>query len=147
MDNGTKDVKFTFRDIEDSLEKFDTIDGQNIVDWLTEFEDQSNVFQRDYDGKFVYARGLLSGPAKLYVDHDLKFEQEINTMTIHCKLGKMKGRNSESYNEFCYRMREFAAPAKLDEKTIISYIVETVGETTDGTLFLPKASSMSELDG
>lgn len=159
LDNRTKKVKFTFRDIEDSLEKFDGIEGQNIIDWLAEFEEQSNVFEWDNDEKLVYARRLLSGPAKLFVNHDLKpktwrrlkhglmceFEQEIDTMAIHRKLSKMKKRNAESYNEFCYRVRKLAAPAKLDQKTIISYIVEAVGETTDSKLFLSEASSMGEL--
>lgn len=40
---------------------------------------------------------------------------------------------------------KIAAPAKLKEKTLISYIVNAVGSTTDTKLFLSSASTINEL--
>lgn len=39
----TNNIKFTFKDIEDSMEMFD---GNNvdIVDWLAEYEETANIF-------------------------------------------------------------------------------------------------------
>lgn len=155
----TRKARFTFKDVEESLDFFDGDENQDIVEWLTEYEEQASVFEWDDEEKLVYARRLLKGSAKLFVKNDLRpktwydlkrglkreFAEEINTMKVHQKLSRTKKRNSETYNEFCYRMLRIAAPARLRDKELISYIVEAVGETTDAKLFLSEASSMDEL--
>lgn len=154
-----KNVKFTFKDVEESFEKFRGDDNQNVDEWLDEFIQQANMFNWDDDEKLIYAKRLLWGPAKLFVKYDLRpktwwqltlglrreFNEEIDTRAIHLKLGKAKKRNSESFNEFLYRMMNIAAPAKLKEKTIIEYIVDAVAESTECKLFLSSATSIAEL--
>lgn len=154
-----KNIKFTFKDVEESFEKFKGENNQNVDEWLSEFDQQANMFNWDDDEKLIYAKRLLSGPAKLFVKYDLKpktwgqlslglrreFNEEIDTRAIHLKLGKAKKKSSESFNEFLYRMMYIAAPAKLREKTIIDYVVDAVAESTECKLFLSTATSIAEL--
>lgn len=154
-------TQFTFKDVEESLETFNGDNNQDITEWLSDFEEQACVLEWNDEQKMVYARRLLRGSAKLYVRHDLRpktwrelkrglrneFAEEINTTKIHQKLAKSRKGNTETYSEFVYRMIRLAAPAKLRDKELIAYIVEAVGETLDGKLFLSEAQSLCDLKG
>lgn len=89
--------KFSFKDIEESLEKFDGDNEKNIKQWVDDFEAQSDVFGWDDLEKLVYGRRLLAGSAKLYASCELKpktwyqlksglikeFEIKVNSALIH----------------------------------------------------------------
>lgn len=62
-----RDVVFTFRYVEDSLEEFKD-DGQNVVKWLDEFEGISVTCGWGQIQVYLYARKLLKGAAKLAVE-------------------------------------------------------------------------------
>lgn len=151
--------KFTFKDIEETLETFNGDENQDIQDWITEYEEQADTFEWDDKEKMIFARRLLTGSAKWYVKHELKpknwtqlkrglkreFTEEVNTMKIHKKLCGTKKKKTESYSEFCYKMLKIAEPAKLKENALVSYIVENIGVSLESKLFLSSASTISEL--
>jgi len=59
---------FTFRDVEESLEKFSGEGGKNYENWIQEFEEIANACNWNEIQKYLYARRLLSGAAKLAVE-------------------------------------------------------------------------------
>lgn len=151
--------KFTFKDIEESFEKFNGDEEKNIEEWIDEFEDQSTMFQWGDLEKLIYGRRLLTGTAKLFVNSELKpktweqfkfglireFKIVLNAALIHRKLSETKKQPNESFNEYCYKMVDIAQPAKLDAKAMITYIVDGISDHVNNKLFLYHSTSLTDL--
>lgn len=69
----------------------------------------------------------------------------MNSALIHEKLSETKKKKEESFREFCYRVIDMAAPAKLETAAIIRYIVNGIHDTTANKMFLYSAKTISEL--
>lgn len=150
---------FSFKDIEESLEKFDGDQDKNVDEWIEDFEEQAEVFGWNELEKLVYARRLLKSSAKMYVNSELKpktwiqfkqglckeFEVKVNSALIHEKLSEVKKKKDESFREFCYRVIDMAAPAKFETAAIIRYIVNGIQDSAANKMFLYSAKTISEL--
>lgn len=150
---------FSFKDIEESLEKFDGESNKDVNQWLDDFEEQSIIFGWAELEKLVYARRLLAGSAKLYANCELRpktwiqlkaglireFEVKVNSALVHEQLRDSKKKKNESYREFCYRMIEMAAPAKIETAAVITYIVNGINDTMTNKMFLYSAISLNDL--
>lgn len=149
--------KFTFRDIEDSLETFD---GSNDVEtWIQEFEETADIFKWGDLEKLVYGRRLLKNIPRKYVNSELKprtwtslrnglideFKKEINSALVHILLETASKSEDETCNEFFYRMTDIAAPIRLEAKGLMTYIIDGLEDNESNKLILHQAKSVKEL--
>lgn len=93
-----------FDDIKRSFKEFHGDKHLSIDSWLRHFIDQSEIFDLDDFEKFVYAKRLLKGTAKLFVEFESKatnwgelaqelideFDKKVNSALIHQKLQERK---------------------------------------------------------
>lgn len=121
---------FTLRDIADSLTSFSGNGHQAVDEWLDEFE--SNATAVGWDGlqKYIYAKQLLKGAAKMFirsqrsvVSWDMlkqalrqEFGVNISSIDVHRALRNRRKRPNEDFREYLYCLMEIGAPIRLDEK-------------------------------
>lgn len=156
LSNTTK--SFSFKDVEESFEYFTGEDHQNITSWLEEFEEQAIILGWKDLEKLVYGRRLMKGEAKQFVSYELKprtwnglkyglqteYSIEVNSQLIHRKLEATTKKSEETYREYCYRMMNIAAPAKIDEASLINYIVDGIPESKNNKMFLRNYAFMKQ---
>ena len=63
----TRNVHFNFKDFEESVNVFSGDDQYSIQKWLEQFEESADIFHCDDKAKFVYAKRLLCGTAKMFL--------------------------------------------------------------------------------
>lgn len=64
----TKSSLFTFKDIKESLQRFSGDRKQNLGKWIKDFELNAKVLKWSKVHKFVYAKRLLTGAAKMFIN-------------------------------------------------------------------------------
>lgn len=152
-------TKFSFRDIEESLEKFSGDENKNVNEWLAEFENQAKIFHWNRIEMMIFCRRLLKGSARMFVNSELKpkswiqlksglrkeFLIEVNGALIHKKLVQKRKRPDQSYAEYCYEMIDIAAPAKIDTRALVTYIVDGIDDCAENKLFLYSSKNVKEL--
>lgn len=157
--NEQRSVKFTFKDIEESLEEFDGGENKDPVQWLNDFEEQAIILKWCDDEKLVYARRLMKGAARSFVKLELKpktwfqfkngliseFQIQVNGAMVHKRLSESKKKSNESYREYCYRMIDIASPANIDMQAVITYIVDGIPDSVSNKMFLYSSKSIREL--
>lgn len=60
----------TFKNVEESMEKFSSDDHVSVKGWLKEFEEMANVCQWTDIQKVAYSKRLLAGSTKLFVKYE-----------------------------------------------------------------------------
>lgn len=60
----------TFRDVEESLETFSGDGNQSVRRWLGNFEETAHLCSWSDTQKLIYAKCLLRGSAKLYINFE-----------------------------------------------------------------------------
>lgn len=148
----------SFKDVEDSLETFDGF-SRNVTEWFVEYEEVAALYEWTEVQKYLYCRRLLTGSAKLAVlsatnigafnalKNFLKeeFKCEIKGSTVHNNLRTMKKRPDETCVEFAYRMRALANRGKVDDLSLIEYIVGGLGNVWFVKSSLVEAQNFAEL--
>lgn len=149
---------FTFRDVEDALEKFSGESETNIETWLANFEDVATTCKWNDIQKYLFARKLLIGAARKAIEGDRtiinyelliaklkkEFKEDLTIGEIHDKLVKRKKNTSESYLEYYYEMQRIAMD-KMDAKSIIQYIVNGIPYSTLGKAILYDSTTLEVL--
>lgn len=134
-------TNFTFRDVEDALEKFTGESETSVATWIQDYEEVATNCNWNENQKFLFARKLLEGAAKSAVRGDRKvttyallkaklkgeFPEELSTVEIHEKLTKRKKLSSETYLEYYYEMVALARE-KMDDKSMILYITNGIND-------------------
>lgn len=152
-------TEFSFKDIEESIPKFSGASGKNITRWLNDYEETITQFQWSEERKFVYAKRLLSGNAKLFVQCEAKprnyaqlkkalleeFGATISAALVHKQLSETRKKTNESYREYLYRIMEVAAQAHLGDDSIIVYAVDGSPGTPHEKSNLYEAKTIKEL--
>ena len=150
--------QFSFRDIEESITCFHGEGKDNVVTWIDEYEKISNVIGWSELQKFIFAKRLLKGPAKLYVNGIrnvtswvalkesllAEFVIEINSADIHKNLSDQRKKSDESLREFAYRIVEIGKIGKLEDNAIIDYIIKGINERGAEGYMLYGAGTLSE---
>lgn len=126
----------SFKDIEDSLKKFNGDDAYKVKCWAKEVEQNSAIFGWNELQKFVFAKKLLEGTAKRFLRtidvtnwEELKeelieeFDAPLSSAEAHKKLRETKKASGESYHEYVLKMHEIGKENNVDEKSIIQYII------------------------
>lgn len=128
-----KNHNVRFEDIARSFKKFHGDSHLNIYSWLQHFNGQSAVFQLSPFEKLIYAKRLMDGNAKLFVELESKatnFEQltaeliieygkSINSALTHQKLQARKKKNSETPIQYLYEMLSIASQSDIDIAAIV----------------------------
>lgn len=142
-------TNFTFRDVEDSLEKFTGESETSLEVWLHDYEEVATNCNWNDNQKFLFARKLLDGAAKSAVRGDRKvttyallkakltaeFPEELSTVEIHERLTKRKKLSSETYLEYYYEMLAIAKD-KMDDKSMILYITNGINDDPNSKAIL-----------
>lgn len=152
-------ANFVFKDVEDALEVFDGETGKNITDWLKEFEDISTVCAWSDIQKYLFARKLLRGAAKLAIETSTgigsyaqliaklkaEFKDTISSAEVHDLLRNRKKTAEESFIEYFYRMKQIANKGKVDEESVVSYIIAGIPDDPQNKVVLYDATTIEEL--
>lgn len=148
---------FTFRDVEDALEKY-TGEGERDIDtWLKNFEDVATTCKWNDIQKYLFARKLLTGAARKAIEADdgvvdytvlsaklkKEFEDKLTVLEIHEKLVKRKKLSSETYREYMYEMQRIGKT--MEAKSIIQYVINGISDDPIAKTVLYEATTMDEL--
>ncbi|CAL1680840.1 unnamed protein product [Lasius platythorax] len=128
----------TFKDVEDSIEIFSGDGKQNVQQWIDNFEETAELCGWTDVRKIVYAKRLLRGLAKLFVNFEscarswlqlrrallTEFGRTLNSRQVHKELSTARKKSSETYQEYIYRMLESASHADIELKVKIQYIID-----------------------
>lgn len=126
-----------FEDVIKSFKQFKGDYHISIFSWLLHFNEQSGIFNLSSLEKFVYAKRLMSGSAKHFIEYESKavtFDQlaaelieeygnSANSALVHQKLRERKKRRDESTTQYLYEMLAIASQSEVDTAAIISYTV------------------------
>lgn len=121
----------------DAIDKFSGDDGKNVNQWIKKFDDLAKLCGWSAVHQTIYAKGLLIGSARLFVNHEargktwkdiravlsLEFALKVDSHAIHRKLQRRKKRPDETYHQYCYKMLEIASPISMEISAVIQYIM------------------------
>uniref|UniRef100_A0A182YRB3 CCHC-type domain-containing protein n=1 Tax=Anopheles stephensi TaxID=30069 RepID=A0A182YRB3_ANOST len=152
------------------LNNFDIIKQIIVADQLhlidlgitkrTIFEENARLLGWTELHKLVYAKRLLTGPAKLFISSansmnswkQLKdalaaeFSDETKSVDVHEAMRKTKKKCiDELYTEYVYAMQALAKKREVDEESICEYIVQGIDDDPRNKVCLIGASSLAEL--
>lgn len=150
---------FTFRDMEESISQFSGDDDLNVLNWVREFEEISDTVGWNVLQKFIFAKRLLRGSARLFAnsltgiktwkslkDELIKeFKKKFNSAEIHKQLSGRKKKKDETFLEYIYKMTALANNGNVEEEALISYIIEGIGDKGTETYILYAAKTITEL--
>lgn len=150
---------FTFKDVEESLETFSGDDDVSVTKWLRDFEDMAQLLKWNDLQKIIYARRLLKGSAKLFMNVEGKidswnrmkeyllaeFKIRVNSAVIHKRLTTRVKKTDESFRQYFYSMREIADQADLEEDALMTYIIAGIRDNECNKIILYDAKNLEEL--
>lgn len=161
--NGTTETRrnqlLTFRDVEESMETFNGDDKIDVKKWLDDFEEMATLCEWSDIQKVVYAKRLLRGSAKLFVNYEKctktwkklrralkeEFGTVVDSHAVHRELLRRKKTSNESCQAYTYKMLEIAAQADVDVKSVIQYIIEGIQDDAVNKTILHGATTIREL--
>ncbi len=134
---------FTFKDIEESMTRFRGDRKQNLHKWIKDFEATAKIMKWDKLLKFVYAKRLLTGAAKLFINVEKsvtsykqlkaalkdEFGKTLSSAKVHQELMDTKKIQAETYREYLYRMMAIAEQANVDIESTIQYVIDGIDDT------------------
>lgn len=138
----TKGSSFTFKDVEESLQRFSGDRKQNLRKWIKDFELNAKVLKWSKVQKFVYAKRLLTGAAKMFTNVEVsvtsykqlkaclkdEFGQKLSSVKIHKELMVTKKLHSETYREYLYRMMAIAEQANIELESTFQYVIDGIND-------------------
>lgn len=154
----SKSYLFNFRDVESSLPNFSGDDNYLITKWIANFEECADTMDWDQKMRFVYAKRLMTGTAKLFLRTitsgswcDLKiklikeFKKKVTIADVHSQLRNRRKRQEETHQQYVLAMQEIASFADVDETDIVQYVVNGIGDTVNNKMILYNADTLIEL--
>lgn len=149
----------TFRDVEDSVEPFSGDNEKSVLRWLKEFEQMAKLCEWSSVQKTIYARRLLRGSAKSFVNFEqcgktwkelkkalkIEFAKNVNSHTIHKELAGRQKRGDETYHQYMYKMLDIASQVDMEKEAIIQYIIDGIPDDEANKVILYDARNLREL--
>lgn len=148
MTNTTMNLRFD--DIKSTFKQFRGDQKSCIHQWIQHFDEQSTIFQLSNMQKFIFAKRVMENRAKLFLEYESKattwptlkhelieeFGAELNAATIHQQLSEKKKKPNETSIEYLYEMLAIATTAKIQQKAIITYIIDGLPGSTTSKNFM-----------
>ncbi|XP_039969023.1 uncharacterized protein LOC120780851 [Bactrocera tryoni] len=150
---------FTFKDIQESLSTFDGNDTSDVEKWIEQIEENAEIVNWNEVHKFIYAKQLLRGAAKLFVSSQTglrnwnsltsalikEFGNKLSAADVHKVLGKRFKKPGESYREYLYALMEIGKSVRLDEGSLLEYFVDGIPGSKFSKATLYQAKTIIEL--
>lgn len=155
----TKSSVFTFKDVEESLQRFSGDRKQNLQKWITDFEETATVLKWTDIHKLIYGKRLLTGAAKMFINVEKsvtsykqlitclkdEFGQSLSSVKIHKQLMATKKQQAETYREYLYRMMAIAEQANIDIESTIQYVIDGIDDSEANKSVLYGVTKLSEI--
>lgn len=149
----------TFRDVEEALSTFSGDDQMDIRQWIQEFEDMAKLCGWADVQRIIYAKRLLRGSAKLFVNYEKcssswgamrralieEFGRMVDAYKIHKELSRRGKKATETYQEYVYKMFDIAKQAAIEDAAVIKYIIDGVQDEEVNKTILYGAKNIREL--
>ncbi|XP_066157471.1 uncharacterized protein [Euwallacea fornicatus] len=157
--NVSRRVLLTFKDVEGSLEKFSGDGHANIQRWLEDFEEMAELCGWNEIQRIAYCKRLLEGSASMFVKYERcgktwaklkralkdEFEEAVDSLQVHRNLSKRKKKHDETLQQYAYIMLQIAAPANLEARAVIQYIIEGIPDDAVNKAVLYGAKNIKQL--
>lgn len=150
--SGIRSAEFslTFKDVEESIRSFNGNDDYPVETWIKDFEETSAVMGWDALQKLVFAKKSLSGLAKLFIKSERnlttwkklqdalvsEFSTQISGADLHNMLMNRKMKKDENVQEYFLHMRELASRGKIDESSVIRYVIYGIEDEPGNKIML-----------
>lgn len=143
-------------EIEDALTKFDG-ENMNIEIWLNNFKTTAELCGWNEIQKFIYAKRLLKGAAKLAIEAEKGitncfFERNIDQRIWQQGGGKCaldinenEKSNNESYLEYFYRMKKISSRGHVENIHLKEYIINGIPDTAVNKSILYQSTDLYQL--
>lgn len=149
----------TFRDVEETMPTFSGDDETDVTKWIPDFEETATSYNWSDIQKVVYAKRLLRGSAKLFVNYErntktwtslktaliTEFADLVDSRAVHKKLAEKRKSPKESLQSYMYAMLEIAKQADVDMPSVIQYIIDGIQDDAITKTILYGAKTLSEL--
>ena len=126
---------------------------------MEDFEDNAEAVGWNQLQRFIYAKQLLKGAARLFIRSQSgvkswsmlkevlieEFGAKITSIEVHRMLRNRKKRSNESCREYLYTLMEIGKPIQLDENSLIQYFVDGIPDSKFGKSILYQARNIEEL--
>ncbi|XP_073829588.1 uncharacterized protein [Musca autumnalis] len=147
-----------FAEIEGALPKFTGDDDHDVTKWVDEFERVTNVVGCAEAEKFIYARRLLDGSAKLFMrsakaeswvalkkELCAEFHKEVGAKEILRKLGNRKWKKGqESLHRYTLEMQELSEGAPITQAELVEFITEGMQDKSMAALVFLNATTVAD---
>lgn len=150
---------FTARDIADSLSNFSGTDSLSVGHWVDDFEENAEMVGWNTIQKFIYAKQLLKGAAKLFVRSQSglrnwtllkealleEFGETVSASEVHRMLSNRRKNHNETYREYLYALMEIGKPIQLDVPSLLDYFVEGIPDSRFNKSILYQAKTIGQM--
>lgn len=147
-----------FRDMEDSIRSFDRTSAIPIEKWISDLEDLAMIMGWTELHKFVFARKSLKGLAKLFIQSESnintydslkkallkEFSATLTSAQVHQMLAKRKISRNGSVEEYFLKMRELANRSKIEDASLMQYVIDGITDDVRNKVVLFGATTMTE---
>nr|XP_012232177.1 PREDICTED: uncharacterized protein K02A2.6-like [Linepithema humile] len=134
-------------------------DGRNINQWIKEFDELAKLCEWSAVHQTIYARRLLIGSARLFVNHEVRggtwkniktalkseFAPKTDSHAVHMKLQKRKKKTDETYHQYCYKLLDIVSPINMETSAVIQYIIDGIVDDEISKTILYGAKTISQL--
>ena len=149
----------SFRDIEETIRKFDGKDGFPIEKWIEEFENTRTLLNWSDLQTFIYAKRSLIGIAKLFITSEpqintwqalrnglkREFGSRFSSADLHRLMNERRKRRDESVQEYFFVMREIASRGNIEDGSLFDYIINGIDDDDEiNKAVLYGASNLTE---
>jgi hypothetical protein len=107
----------------------------------------------------IYANRLLRGSAKLLVNYEkcyknwktmkvmlcTEFAQKVDVYEVHKELSRRTKKETETYQEYVYKMLDIAKQVSMESSTVIKYIIDEIRDEETNKMILYSAEGIREL--
>ncbi|XP_039968982.1 uncharacterized protein LOC120780799 [Bactrocera tryoni] len=150
---------FTLRDVEDSMTSFKGTGRPSFEQWLEDFEANASAVHWNELQKFIYAKQLLKGAAKIFIRSQrgisswsslkLALRQEFGmallSIEVHRTLCSRRKRHGEDLREYLYVLMELEKPLGLDDSSLIEYFIEGIPDSRSNKSNLYQEKTIQDL--
>lgn len=150
--------RLEFADVESAIPLFTADNTYNVHKWLDDYEDIITSMQGDARLKFLYARRLMAGTAKMFLRtasittwEELKaalineFGQRFTRQDIYQQLSRRRIHRDEAVRRYVLHMQEIASHVDVDEFELVQFIIDGLDDRSANVTILYSAKNLKEL--
>lgn len=151
--------QFSFRDVEESLERFSGDDARDVKRWIREFEETSELCGWANLQMVLFSRRLLSGSAKLFIASEGvirewqhmkelllgEFGIQMNSKIVHEQLMARSKQKNETMSQYVYAMVDIGRQGDIVGEALVGYIIDGIRDSPVNKTILYDAETLDEL--